>query len=322
MTLLNLYNNTVFLNKQLPATIMFLKNWCIVNVTGIDSIQYLNQQFTLDVNTVNHNTYQVGAHCNYNGKVWSPLLLLKYKKDYAYIIQSEIALKQINELKKYSIFSKVDIFLNKNIILFGFAGFGIKNILLNYFSSLPTKSNNIIYYDDVIILRLEFPTERFLMICMTRKSYVFFNSIAKNMLISNDLQWKSLEIESNFPLMNILTCGRFLPQSLNLNYWNAICFNKGCYYGQEVLFRYEKKKINKLDIQILIGKSDILPIVGSSIKHRDKMKNIYNAGIVLASVKLLNHQILLQVCMKKIFCKKYYSFYSSQDHINKFLFFS
>lgn len=322
MNSFNLYQKRCFINKKLPATFMFLDNWCIINVEGTESAKYLNQQFTLDITTVTNNMYQVGAHCNYNGKLWSPLLIFKYKDGYAYIVQSEIVLKQMEELKKYSIFSKVNIFLNKNMILFGFAGFGAREILKKYFDKLPDSDLNIIYYKDVIILRFSYPTERFLVICLTKESCIFVKLMSNNMFISSDLQWKTLDIESNFPLMNIVTFGQFLPQSLNLKNWNAICFNKGCYYGQEVLFRYEQRKIDKFNIQVLIGKSKNLPIIGSFLQYYDDMKSIYNAGIILAAIKLLNNKILLQVRMKKIFCKKNFIFCYSKDKNSRFLFFN
>ena len=322
MTLLNVYHNTVFLNKQLPATVMSLKNWCFVNVTGLDSIKYLNQQFTLDMNTVHKKRYQFGAHCNYNGKVWSPFLIFKYKNIYAYLIRTEIALKQIKELKKYSVFSDVHIFLNKNWKLFGIAGFGILNILTKYFTELPNSNHNIMYYEKMMILRLKLPSERFLIICENKEAYNFIKEITINMSFRTDLQWKSLDIESNYPIINNITIGRFLPQSLNLKHWNAICFNKGCYYGQEILYRYEKKKINKFKMKILIGTANIFPTIGSWIEYHKTIEDIYNAGIILEAVKLVDNQILLQVCMKKIFCKKQFIFYISGKQSSKFFFLS
>ncbi|WP_075432056.1 tRNA-modifying protein YgfZ [Buchnera aphidicola] len=322
MTVLNTYHNTVFLNKQLPATIMQLKNWCIINVIGMDSIKYLNQQFTLDINTVHKTRYQFGAHCNYNGKVWCPFLIFKYNNIYAYLIRTEIALKQMKELKKYSVFSDINIFVNKNWKIFGVAGFGILNILTKYFTELPNSNHNIMYYKKIIVLRLSFPSERFLIICKNKYSYDFIKKIAINMFISTDLQWKSLDIESNFPIINNITIGRFLPQSLNLKYWNALCFNKGCYYGQEILYRYEKQKINKFKMKVLIGESKVFPIIGSWIEYHENIENICNAGIILEVVQLLKNKILLQVCMKKIFCKEKKSFYISGKYSSKFVFFS
>lgn len=314
-------NNPIYLSHNLPKTIMSLEGWCVVNVIGSDSKRYLNQQFTLNMNLLNTKNYQFGVHCNYNGKVWSPLLIFQYNNFYAYIIRTSLVLKQIEELKKYSIFSDIEIHLNKNMSLFGISGFNSSKTLRKYFDFLPNKRNNIVYLQDLIIFWFKLPIERFLIICTTKKSYIFLKKISKKMFQNNSVQWECLDIESGFPIIDINNSAKFLPQSLNLNFWNAISYNKGCYYGQEILYRVEKKGTNKFCIKLLIGYSIYIPKIGSNIEYLDNNKEIYHVGVILSIVRLYNDQLLIQVCIKNNFCKKGFSFYIPLKYDNKFTFY-
>ncbi|VFP79279.1 tRNA-modifying protein YgfZ [Buchnera aphidicola] len=312
-------NKIIYLSKDLPITYMNLDGWSIICVTGLDKKKYLNGQFTIDINMISHDNYKFGAHCNINGKVWTSFLIFQYKHFFIYIVRSSVCKRHIHELKKYSLFSKVNIFEEKKFCLFGLCGLNSSKLLENFFSIKLNKKKSVLVIQNIIILKINKPIERFLIIAY--KKYLvdllrFINCKAK---YSNGMQWLELDIESCFPIMNKEIMGHFILQSLDLKKWDAINFNKGCYYGQEILCKYENKKINKFIICSVIGKSNNYnaTYIFEPIEYKDISGNRCNAGMVLSWVHIYKKKILLQVRMKKNFFKKENVFFlSSHQDIN------
>ncbi|VAX76691.1 tRNA-modifying protein YgfZ [Buchnera aphidicola] len=303
-------DSVIYLSSDLPATCMELDQWCIVRVTGSDKKKYLNSQFTIDMNLIHNNEYKIGAHCNINGKVWTSFLIFSYINCYFYIIRSEIFKKHITELKKYSLFSKVNITKEKNFRLFGLCGFNTKGLLQNIFTINFSNKKNILIFKNLIILKFNFIFERFLILVPQTESIDFLNSIKRSFKFSNSIQWSSLDIEEGFPILGMKTSGRFILQTLNLKKWNAISFNKGCYYGQEFLCKFENKQLNKFIICSLIGNNSSLhiPRICEHVQYTDKFNFKYNIGIVLSWTHVYPKKTLLQVRMKKIFFNKQHIF--------------
>lgn len=50
-----------------------------------------------------------------------------------------------------------------------------------------------------------------------------------------------LTVEEEFPIIQDVTSGMFLPQMLNLTQHGAVSFTKGCYLGQEIVARAEHR---------------------------------------------------------------------------------
>ncbi|VFP88544.1 tRNA-modifying protein YgfZ [Buchnera aphidicola (Cinara piceae)] len=312
-------NKIVYLSNDLPISYMKLDEWSVVCVSGLDKKKYLNDQFTIDINMIGQNQYKFGAHCNINGKVWTSLLIFQYDNYYIYIIRSSVCKKHIYELKKYSLFSKVNIFEEKKFHIFGLCGFYAYKLLENFFSIKLNKKKSMIIVHNIIILRINKPIKRFLIIAYKEDLIDFLKFINCKARYSNSMQWIELDIESCFPIMNEEIMGRFILQSLDLKKWGAINFNKGCYYGQEILCKYENKKINQFVICALIGEhyQDNITYICESIEYIDISGFRYNVGMVLYWVHVHKQQILLQIRMKKKFFNKENIFFLP-SHPNSF----
>lgn len=81
----------------------------VINITGHDAGKFLQGQLTCDVLTLQDQQSTLGAYCNIKGKVESIFKLSKIAD--GYILDTNIDLIQatIQELKKYAVFSKVQI---------------------------------------------------------------------------------------------------------------------------------------------------------------------------------------------------------------------
>ncbi|MBZ2279766.1 MAG: tRNA-modifying protein YgfZ, partial [Buchnera aphidicola] len=87
--------------------------------------------------------------------------------------------------------------------------------------------------------------ERFLLILSWKDACILKNNINQKISVNNSQQWLALDIEANFPILDKELSAYFFPQAMNLEYFNAISFDKGCYYGQEMIAKIHFKNLNR-----------------------------------------------------------------------------
>ncbi|CAL4324285.1 tRNA-modifying protein YgfZ [Buchnera aphidicola] len=298
MSLSSFSSNTVYPSYQLPATLMLLEDWSLVLVEGKDSKKYLQDQLTVDVYSLKQTHYVLSAHCNFNGKVWSVMYLFHYNNYYAYIERSSVVENQIKQLRKYSIFSRVIIKKNNDVCLLGLAGYDARLILLTIFEKIPDQTTPIIQNKKAIILWFQNPSERFLLILSIQNVCWLKERMGKKIFLNDSKQWLSLDIESQIPIIDDASSAKFIPQSINLEFLQAINFQKGCYYGQEIIARIHFRNLNKRFLCILKGKKHIIPSIGSLIEMKIE-KTWYKIGVLLSFVHLKKSTIWIQVVLDK-----------------------
>ncbi|CAL4322394.1 tRNA-modifying protein YgfZ [Buchnera aphidicola (Pterocallis alni)] len=252
----------------------FLKNNCsfevlrdlsVVQVLGKDHEKYLQGQCTLDISYLKLYNHMISAHCYANGKVCSVFRILHFQLGYIYIQPNEICNVQMQELKKYSIFSKIDIQKMKDVYLLALMGSKSQDILMDYFKYKPSLYSSVMYINKTIILCINDIQPRFL-IFLYRSDYIHL----KKFLLHKNIKkvkntWFILDILSGFPVWNKKVIKKFFPQELNLDLLQGIHFNKGCYCGQESISKIYFRKLNKKRLYCLIGisciKFDILDCI-------------------------------------------------------------
>ncbi|CUR53580.1 tRNA-modifying protein YgfZ [Serratia symbiotica] len=291
-----LYKKPVsFIN--LPLTLISLEDWALIKLSGPDVMKYLQTQITIDINLLQNNQHILCCHCNAMGKMWSNLRIFKRKEYFYYIIRRDVLNLQLKEIKKYSIFSKVSIEIDNNLILLGIAGLKVRKILLNIFNTLPNADNQLIQKKNTTILQFNKPSERFLIITTNKIATKFINKLYNNIQFNNSAQWLVLEIESGYPIIDNVNSQKFIPQSTNLHMLHGINFNKGCYIGQEIITRTQFRGTNKNSMYLLEGQSKYIPKSGDTIEVK-LGENWRNTGRILTALELANKKLLIQIVMK------------------------
>lgn len=281
---------------NLPLTLVSLDEWSLITATGADSEKYLQGQLTTDIAALPTTTHTLSAHCEAKGKMWSTLRLFHQQEGFAYILRKNVAQKQLAELKKYAVFSKVTLTENTNSVLLGLAGQGAALALANYFPNIPRKANEVVNHHNTYILQLPLPTERFLI--------VTDEETAKNLAVtlkaetSNSEQWLALDIEAGYPIIDTPNIEQLLPQATNLQALPlSICFKKGCYTGQEMVSRAKFRGANKRAMYLLSGGGTELPEIGGSIEWQLGEDKWRKTGTVLSAVRMADNTILTEVVM-------------------------
>lgn len=258
-----------------------LADWQLVKVSGVDNQKYLQGQLTVDINNLDEQSMLFAAHCDAKGKMWSNLLLFKRGVDIYYIVRKSVVEKQIAELKKYAVFAKVTIELVQDLNLVGFAGDKLPNEIVSKLEHQSCFTDNNITY-----IKLPLPTARFIMVTPQP---------LESELLPCD-EWLQLDLEAGYAIIDAENMDSLLPQACNLQLYNAISFDKGCYCGQEMVARAQFRGANKRGLYLLSGQSEVLPSIGDTLEYQIN-DNWRESGQVLAALKLENEKIYVQVVL-------------------------
>ena len=259
-----------------------LSDWQLVKVSGTDNRTFLQGQVTADINHLNEYTALFAAHCDAKGRMWSNLILFQRGADIFYIVRKTVAEKQIAALKKFAIFSKVTVEPVTDLNLIGLENNAIEQSII-----AELGDNSCITRGDVTYIKIPLPEIRVIKVSSEP--------------LPADLQsadhWLKLDLEAGYAIIDEPNIESLLPQACNLQHYNAISFDKGCYCGQEMVARAQFRGANNRGLYLLVGKSKTLPIIGDKLEY-ELDGNWREGGQVLAALKLeQDNQIYVQVVL-------------------------
>lgn len=196
----------------------------VIQISGDDRVKYLQGQVTCNLETLSVNQACLGAHCDFKGKTWAVFILAKLEDKLFLIAPSSAALASMAELKKYGVFSKVEIEDVSTQFQFTAAKDPSNE------NSKPTWS--VSESDSAVTLYL--PGE----VALTLSS----ESATQNVTALFD----ATLIQQGIAFVADETINEYVPQMFNMQCIpNAIDFKKGCYMGQEVVARTKYLGKNK-----------------------------------------------------------------------------
>ena len=259
-----------------------LSDWQLVKVSGVDNRTFLQGQVTADLNRINENSASFAAHCDAKGRMWSNFILFQRREDFFYILRKSVAERQITELKKYAVFSKVTIEPVQDLNIIGLEDEAIDPLVV---SALGDK--NCITIDDATYIKLTAPKLRMIKVS---------SEPLPNDLLPSE-HWLKLELEAGHAIIDAPNIDSLLPQACNLQHFKAISFDKGCYCGQEMVARAQFRGANNRGLYLLKGHSKVLPIIGDKLEY-ELDGNWREGGQVTAALKLSqNDEVFVQVVL-------------------------
>lgn len=281
---------------RLPLTLMTLDDWALATISGIESEKYLQGQVTADVAALDQHHHVLAAHCDGKGKMWSNLRLFHYGEGFAWLLRRTVIQRQITELKKYAVFSKVTITTDDDAVLLGLAGLQARATLARHFSCLPDADQPVVQDKETTLLWLKLPEERFLIVTRPIQAQRLTEALGDSAAYSNSDQWLALDIEAGLPVIDAATSGQLIPQAVNLQALGGISFKKGCYTGQEMVARAKFRGANKRALWILTGTGQRLPEAGEELELQ-LGENWRRTGLILAAVKLDDGSLRVQAVL-------------------------
>lgn len=232
-------------NDSLPPLMLtHLASWGAIIISGNDKKAYLQGQVTCNVVTLEPTQSTLGAHCDAKGKVWSVFRLFHHHDGYAMFQPLSAIEAELRELKKYAIFSKVNISQSQDIAL-GVMGEQAEQ----YINTLTADEGEVRLIDGGSAIKIS--SQRWLLLVSEQTAQQLMTQ--SEALKVTEETWTRFDIEEAVPILGQADQNEHIPQAVNLQAFNGISFNKGCYTGQETVARAKYRGINKRAMYILQG---------------------------------------------------------------------
>ncbi|WP_105258556.1 CAF17-like 4Fe-4S cluster assembly/insertion protein YgfZ [Pseudoalteromonas sp. T1lg88] len=205
-----------------------------IYVHGDDAKSYLQGQLTQDVIDIDANTWRWAGQCNAKGKLWACFRISQYQQGYVLICSNTEAQFALAELKKYAVFSKVEIEQLDAQIL------GVIAPKAELASQLNIDiSGNAHQWQENLVLLLD----------DQRALFIGDNSVLPKPQQGGE--FACAQIKAGEPSLNAEAIDAYVPQMVNLQALGGISFNKGCYTGQETVARMKYLGKNKRAMFVL-----------------------------------------------------------------------
>lgn len=264
-----------------------LADWGLITLIGEDKKSYLQGQVTCDVVTLAANQSTLGAHCDAKGKMRTVFRLFHHRDGYGFMQRQSIMATQLPELKKYAIFSKVDI-ESSNDVLLGLAGNKATEIIEREFGG----EGDVRAIDDGTVVKID--EQRWLIAVTADQAEVIAAKLASEAVLSDSTLWDLYDIQGAIPRVDAATELAFIPQAMNLQAVDAISFQKGCYTGQETVARAKYRGINKRAMYIVSGEAEHCPQAGDTLE-RSVGESWRKGGTVIAAYQFADNQAIALV---------------------------
>lgn len=251
----------------------YLGSWSAINMIGPDKKSYLQGQVTCNVVTLTNEQSTLGAHCDAKGKVWSVFRLFHHNDGYALFQPASAIDVELAELKKYAIFSKVEITASQDVAL-GVMG----NEAQNWVDSQTNSRADVRPITGGSAVKIS--EKRWLLLVNQDQAEIIINEFSSSKV--TEATWTRFDIEEALPVVTAQVQNEYIPQALNLQAIGGICFTKGCYTGQETVARAKYRGINKRMMAVVKGNlAEELPSAEPIVLERSVGENWRTAGELL-----------------------------------------
>lgn len=194
----------------------------LLDVTGKDSTKFLQGQLTCDVEKMKANQFYLGAVCNPKGQMFANFVIAPITNGFRLRLPKNQGQNVIDSLKKYAVFFKADMQLQKNYQVLGTVPeqesvFSLTNFRLEQFDS--NSMQQTLYWSDG---RIEHWQEK----ALDTKRNIFE-------------KWQKADIKAGIYWLDVSEKEQWIPQMIHWQKLGGVSFTKGCYTGQEVIARLE-----------------------------------------------------------------------------------
>ncbi len=231
-----------------------LSIFAILEITGNDRYEFLQNQFTNDLNN-NKLTSQLSAWCNPKGKVIANFIIINTKSSYLLIFKKDLKDYVFKKLNIYILRSEVTINDISNLyLLLGLSN--LNKLDLNN-SSILLEDGGVEFINKQYITRLPDSSGRYLIAGNIESFTNTVEELKEKIEFVNDAAWELLDILSKIPWITFENKERYLPQMINLDKLKAVSFKKGCFTGQEVIARIHYRGRIKRCLELIKSKYEM-----------------------------------------------------------------
>lgn len=270
--------------QTLPDLVLCpLSSWSAITVVGDDKKSYLQGQVTCDVVALDPTKSTLGAHCDAKGKMLSVFRLFNHNSGYALFQHRSAIEKELQEIKKYAIFSKIEMSQTTDVCI-GVLGQQADDFI----DTLNNQPQDVRVISGGTAIKIE--QNHWLLLVSEEQSKNYLKQDSPTIICDESI-WDCADILSGQPRIREQDQLEHIPQAMNLQALDGISFKKGCYTGQETVARAKYRGINKRAMFLLEGVSQEELPEELSIE-RQVGENWRGAGQILTHYKYSDGKII------------------------------
>ena len=231
-----------------------LSQYSTIVIAGNDASNFMQGQFTNDINNVNDSTSQISGFCNKKGRMVANFRLFLHQGNYFLSIKNNLVETSISHLQNYILRSHVAIQdVSEQLVHIGIGGNKSAEFLSTFIDNISDEVDSVSHNADYIALRVAGTIPRYEIFCSLEHAKALWEKVSKEANVVNASSWDYLNIQAGTPFIDINTSGEFVPQMANMELINGVSFTKGCFTGQEIVARMHylgklKKRTFKIHI--------------------------------------------------------------------------
>jgi folate-binding protein YgfZ len=215
-----------------------LSHMGLIEASGEEATQFLQGQFSNDINQVRESRSQLSSYCNPKGRMIAIFRIFKRDQSYFLRLPIELLESTLRRLRMFVLRAKVELNdASHALIRIGYCGPAAENELKSLAGQIPEGVNDSVRAANTTIIRVPGPRPRYEIYGELDDVKSLWQRLKSSATPVGASQWALLDILSGIPTVLAQTREAFVPQMANLDLVDGVSYSKGCYPGQEVVAR-------------------------------------------------------------------------------------
>ncbi len=228
----------------------------VVLVSGDDAAEFLQNQFSNDIDQVTETSYQLDSYSTPKGRMLAIFRVLKISNGFLLFTARSVVQELLTKLHRYVLRSQVNLADASDY----FCSMAIKTANQELLSTLPLNREPHGAFQDDNVISLSLPEQdgqlrALLFYPDPVQAMENWKRLAEQLDTADFASFRLSEIRSATPMVYPETSEEFVLQMVNLEALGGVSFKKGCYPGQEIVARMQY--LGKLKRRMYLAEIDL-----------------------------------------------------------------
>jgi folate-binding protein YgfZ len=208
-----------------------------LSVSGQDAINFLQNQLTNDLASLDEHHAQLSGYCAANGRLLSTVLLWKSEERILMLLPQSLLASFQKRLQMFVLRAKVQLEDASTSLVA--IGVGVSQQHTLELAGLPAQAFELSASFNGQLIRMPDAVglKRYLWIGPQEYAPELWAKVASQVSIASPAAWHWTQIQAGLPQILEPTREKFVPQMVNFELIGGVNFRKGCYPGQEIVAR-------------------------------------------------------------------------------------
>lgn len=217
-----------------------LNQKALLQVSGPDSMKFLQGQLTCNLDTLTTGQFSGGAACTPKGRMFTSFILLKASEDQFMMAMHQGLVESTRScLGKYAVFYKTELTPDQKYVCLGLSGNAVEEKIASVFNDVPDGNSALDIDQQGWLLNVSGSVNRFELWITFEHLATLWEKLTEQFTPKGQQHWQLLDCLAVEPSLSPETANNYIPQHLNLPSLKSVSFRKGCYTGQEIVARMQ-----------------------------------------------------------------------------------